>query len=186
MGSVTTELEQGVKFLNAIQESVDSLALDTAVYRRTTAIGSPASSVQSKPEHPIRQFSSIEITKFKVLTKYVQLLISAAANMFEAAKNDDILQQAAYGNQIPSILAELWVLRDIREEEWGELVSFLQAALYEAVFEDFSIGQCELLVNLLIDYFKIGLLKETDIRAALKQFKEAGLDAWLGISLSDE
>src|SRR5205085_10600425 len=57
------------------------------------------------------------------------------SQMVEAASAGEAIDLANLGQQLRAHLRELWRLRKAREEEWAEVLNFLQSALAGQVFE---------------------------------------------------
>lgn len=102
--------------------------------------------------------------------------------MKEGAAQGKSVETAVCGAAILDDLHELWRLRRVREAEWGEIVNFLQAALAKEPFERFTVGTCDSVLKVVLEYLAGGAVDRDDVRSARQVLKEAGLDPWKAIS----
>ena len=102
------------------------------------------------------------------------------------AKAADLIELSNAGFRLAHLLADLWELRDEREDDWSDLLNVLQAALAKEEFERFSPNQCYAIGVVISDHLAAGAVDIDDIERSIKLLREAGLDPWKGISGDNE
>jgi len=89
---------------------------------------------------------------------------------------------ASAGIGLVENLGELWRLRSVRQDDWGAMLNFVQAALSKEEFERFTLGQCQAVESILVTYLGGGLVREEDVGRVRLMLREVGLDPWKGVS----
>jgi hypothetical protein len=105
--------------------------------------------------------------------------------MTEAATTSDPLKLADAGLSLRKRLQELWRLRKAREDEWAEVLNFLQSALSGA-FERFTVVQCNAVARVIEDHLAQGAVDDDQPSKVRRMLREAGLDPWRAISQPED
>jgi len=95
------------------------------------------------------------------------------------------MEQAIVGSELSDELQALWNLRSVREEEWAEVLNFLQSALAQQEFERFESTHCEAVRRVVVDYLAGGVVDPEDVVRVRMILREVGLDPWKAISSLD-
>jgi hypothetical protein len=109
-----------------------------------------------------------------------------AARLADASQRDDPMEQAIVGSDLSDSLQALWKLRSLREQEWAEVVNFLQSALAQEEFERFTPGHCRAVRQVLADFLAGGAVDPEDVIRARLILREAGFDPWKAVAALDE
>ena len=96
------------------------------------------------------------------------------------------MEVAESGFALTDELAELWKLREIREEEWAAALNFLQAALGQEEFERFGTDQCTAVRAVIDNYLAAGVMDEDDVGRVRMILRRADFDPWKAISATPE
>lgn len=98
----------------------------------------------------------------------------------------DPIDSALFGANLTQILQELWNYKEVREDDWVEILNLLQIVLSGQEFETFSKEKRLALV----DVFEEGLLTRTvgrtEVERTLELLSKANFDIWRGIAGSEE
>jgi len=105
-----------------------------------------------------------------------------SAQMTDAAAKGQSIDLANSGFHLTDTLNDLWKCRDVREDDWGDLLNVLQTALAEEVFEKFSENQCSAIYKVITDHLSMGSVDADDLAVAVRILREAGFDPWKTIS----
>jgi hypothetical protein len=79
-------------------------------------------------------------------------------------------------------LRELWRLRKAREDEWADVLNFLQTALSGVVPEKLSVEQSQAVGRVIDEHLAAGVLTDDQPSEARRILRGAGLDPWRAIS----
>jgi hypothetical protein len=105
-----------------------------------------------------------------------------AARMEAFAKAGELMELSNAGFRLKDALQQLWQLRNEREDDWGDLLTMLQAALAQEEFERFTPRQCYAVRCVIADHLGSGIVDIDDIERSIRLLREAGFDPWKGIS----
>lgn len=106
--------------------------------------------------------------------------------MLRLSEKGDLVGLANAGFALRDSLAQLWDLRTLREDDWGDLVNLLQAALALEEFERFSIHQCQAIRSIVVDHLAGGVTDIDDLEAVVSLLRSVGFDPFRAISATDE
>jgi hypothetical protein len=109
-----------------------------------------------------------------------------ATQLVNACQGGDLLELATLGFSLMDELDALWEHRNVREDEWAETLNFLQSALGLEEFERFSVGQCEAIRKVIIEYLGGGAVDPEDVTRIRMILRDCGLDPWKAISALSE
>lgn len=98
-----------------------------------------------------------------------------AAAMEEAARRGDPQDVALAGMEIIGVLREMWKLRNLRSDEWGMVLNYLQAALAAEVLEDFDATRSQA-IRSIIERHLGPATNQDDVDSCLSLLEEVGLD----------
>ena len=112
---------------------------------------------------------------------YLADALAHALNMEEAASADDKMRLATEGVGLVNNLSDLWRLRRLRDDEWAEIINFLQAVLAKIEFEVLTHEQCTSL-RLIIEGHLRPDANDDDVEATIGLLERAGFNAWRGIT----
>jgi hypothetical protein len=104
------------------------------------------------------------------------------SQMEEAAAGDSPMAIATAGCALRQHLRELWRLRKAREDEWAEVLNFLQTALSREPFEKLTVEQCKIVGRVIEDHLALGAVSDDQPTNVRQLLREAGFDPWKGIS----
>lgn len=116
------------------------------------------------------------------LNRYLAWAKEAASRMVAAAGVADGLELMEAGAELHDHLRGLWRLRKAREDEWAEVLNFVQSALAGEAVDSFTVEQCLLLKKIVFDHLALGVVDEDQPFRVRRLLREAGLDPWKGIS----
>ena len=119
---------------------------------------------------------------YDALRRYLTSAVSQAGLMVRVAQTGDVIELANSGFLLRDILSELWNLRGIREDDWGDLVNLLQGALAGEEFEKFSVYQCESIRSVIADHLASGITDIDDLDSVVALLRNAGFDPFKTIS----
>jgi len=106
--------------------------------------------------------------------------------MEKTATSRDLIELANTGFMLRDSLNQLWQLRHLREDDWGDLLNLLQTALASEEFERFSPNQCKAIYSVVNEHLRNGITDIDDLDAVIVKLRQAGLDPFKSISITDE
>jgi hypothetical protein len=144
--------------------------------------------IKKQPRHNLeeRKTSHNDTTQWNLMTQLLEKAVNTSIKMVKAAQEDDIYMKASSGNLLPVYLQELWIIRKLREDEWQELLTCIQASFINVSFEIITIQQCEFIAYLLKNYLAKGIIKSIDVETALKEMVQNGFNPWAGFAQTDD
>lgn len=104
-----------------------------------------------------------------------------AARMETFAETGELMELSNAGFRLKDALEELWTFRNEREDDWGDLLTMLQAVLAQEEFERFTPNHCYAIRCVITDHLGSGVVDIYDIERGIKLLREAGFDPWKGI-----
>ncbi len=125
---------------------------------------------------------SINTSKRYAFREYLRIALDDVKKMEEAANEDDNMDLAIAGISLKNNLQNLWKLRELRKIEWQTILNFLQSALTQEDFENFTIKQCSAIKNIIENHLSVGELSEYDVARTKEILRKNNFDPWLGIS----
>jgi hypothetical protein len=150
-----------------------------------TLSGTQGVAVQSQPLHmpsvSSKKRGSAPARRDEIRRSLVKAK-EAAGNLETYAKGGDGMELSLEGFRLRQLLSDLWSLRSEREDDWGDLLNLLQAALAQEEFERFTQEQCHAVHTIVADHLGSGAVGEDDIERAIAVLRGAGFDPWKGIS----
>lgn len=116
----------------------------------------------------------------------LQNAIDKAQKMEDAAGNKDPMHLSLLGFDLAAALQDLWKLRNLKENDWQDLVALLQAAISRVEFEEFSVEQCRAVRVVVEQHLSGGIVDLSDLESSLRLLRSVALDPWKGVSKSAE
>jgi hypothetical protein len=111
------------------------------------------------------------------LSEVQREVVRNALTMEQAAKAGEPQDLATEAMELCENLRDLWQLRNLRSEEWGTVLNFLQTALAGEVFEGFNEEKCHAIRLVVERHLRISVSRE-DVEASLELLEAAGFDPW--------
>jgi hypothetical protein len=142
--------------------------------------GTQSESIQNKRGKALsskERFQQIAISE-----KANRLLRKAADTVLNLTSVEDPIEQTNLVFTFKHCLEELWENRNLREDNWGDLLNILQAVLAQVEFELFSGSQKLGIKKVVTKYLCKAEVTDSDMEDALGILSEAGFDPWRGIS----
>jgi hypothetical protein len=109
-----------------------------------------------------------------------------AVRLADVCRGGDPIDRAILGSELSDELQALWKIRGVREEEWAEVLNFLQSALAQEEFERFQSSHGEAVRQVIMDHLAGGAVDPEDVVRVRMILRQAGLDPWKAISALDE
>jgi hypothetical protein len=97
----------------------------------------------------------------------------------------DALEMALCIKQLREKLQELWRLRKAREDEWAEVLNFVQGALTQAVAEQFTFEQASAVLAVIRNHLAMGAVADHQPKQVRTILRNAGLDPWAPLRLQE-
>ena len=101
------------------------------------------------------------------------------------AEATDPIERASAGFSLGDHLASLWEMRDVREDDWGDVLNVLQTVFLNEVLEDISDAKATALCEILKYVLSGPPVQSDDAERALTILRQGGFDPWVGISQQD-
>lgn len=117
-----------------------------------------------------------------ILENVNRLLRKASEKVINLATIENPMEQTNLAFSFKDCLEELWDNRNLREDNWGDLLNILQAVLAQVEFELFSGSQKSGIKKVVTEYLCKAEVADSDMEDALGILSEAGFDPWRGIS----
>jgi hypothetical protein len=108
------------------------------------------------------------------MARHLEQAKDIAADLVRLKEDEDQIGLDLEGQKLRGLLRALWGLRKIREDEWAEVVNYLQGALMGEAFESFTMEKCEALRKVIVDHLAMGTVSDHQPRAARKMLEQAG------------
>ena len=109
-----------------------------------------------------------------------------AARLEEAAAEEDFMELTNAITALSERLNELWKVRQLREEYWGQAINFLQIAMNSVQSELLTLEQCKAIRIVIDQQLSAGILDGDDVKSCLAILQKAELDPWAAISARSE
>ncbi|HHT9136651.1 MAG TPA: hypothetical protein ACFYEK_05320 [Candidatus Wunengus sp. YC60] len=146
-------------------------------YDKTGTKLEPAHHKRAKALSDKERFQQIAISE-----KINRLLRKVSDTVVNLAAIEDTIEQTNLAFTFKHCLEELWENRDIREDNWGDLLNILQAVLVQVEFELLSGSQKSGIKKVVTEYLCKAEVTDSDMEDALGILSETGFDPWRGIS----
>jgi hypothetical protein len=124
--------------------------------------------------------------QYDALRRELVIAANQSMLMLRLSEKSDLVGLANAGFALRDSLAQLWDLRRLREDDWGDLINLLQTALALEEFEKFSIHQCQAIHSIIVDHLGSGVTDIDDLEAVVSLLRRAGFDPFKAISATDE
>lgn len=98
----------------------------------------------------------------------------------------DPVDFALIGSSIQSHLQDLWNYRDMRGDDWTEILNVLQIMLTGQEFEILSREKRLAIFKILDECLLARTVSRTDVEHSLQILTDAGFDIWRGLSLPSD
>ena len=147
--------------------------------------GNIAGTEQHKGSLSREPSSSRSSARYNIL-RWTEQARKAAFRLSEANSLDDFMEARHAGHLLTDSLARIWSFRDVREEEFTEIVNILQIALKELPFETIQPAICSAVEQIIDECLLSGSVDETQVRKARELMREVGLDPFRGLTLREE
>ncbi len=147
-------------------------AVDRAARQMLPGAGRPKDRMRADAEREDRYALREHLARTKDL----------AARLIDSCGRAEPMEQAIAGSELSDELQALWSLRGVREEEWAEVLNFLQSALAQEEFERFRASQCEAVRRVVVDHLAGGAVDPEDVIHVRMILRETGLDPWKAVS----
>jgi hypothetical protein len=125
---------------------------------------------------------STKLARTDALRRGLAKAKETAGSMEAYAMTGELMELSVAGFRLLDVLGDLWKLRDVREDDWGDLLNILQGALSNEVFEKFTADRCDAILNIIADHLASGVVGIDDIEQSIQLLRKAGLDPWKAIS----
>lgn len=125
---------------------------------------------------------SIKIAQRDAVRRGLTNAKDVAESMAVYAEAGELMDLGVAGSRLMEFLDDLWNVRDVREDDWGDLLNILQGALSNEEFEKFTSDQCDAILIIIADHLASGVVGMDDIEDSLRLLRKSGLDPWKGIS----
>lgn len=126
---------------------------------------------------PKRGFQQIAISE-----EVNRLLRKASDTVTNLVMAEDPIEQTNLAFEFKHCLEDLWENRNLREDNWGDLLNILQAVLAQVEFEQLSNSQKSSIKQVVSEYLCKAEVTNTDFEETLEVLSDAGFNPWCGIS----
>jgi hypothetical protein len=106
----------------------------------------------------------------------VQKAMREAEAMLAAAGEGELTRLSNKALELRDTLQDLWVLRDEREDDWGDLLNLLQIALERDEYEGLTAIRCKAVKDVIADHLSVHTADIDDIDSSARLLQRAGLD----------
>jgi hypothetical protein len=134
------------------------------------------------PDEARSRDSSTKLAQKDALRRALAKAKDTAGSMVTYAKTSELIELSVAGFRLLETLADLWKLREVREDDWGDLLNILQGALLNEDFEKFDAARCDAILTIVADHLASGIVGIDDIEQSIKLLRNARLDPWKAIS----
>ena len=110
------------------------------------------------------------------------MLRKASETAINLVTTEDPMEQTNLACSFKDCLEELWDNRNLREDNWGDILNILQAVLAQVEFEVLSGLQKSGIKKVVTEYLCKAELADSDMEDALAILSQAGFDPWRGLS----
>lgn len=145
----------------------------------------PSSSALRPKHSPPRQQTDKQAAMY-ALRVHIKRAGDAARRLTEAASEADVIALNSAGSDLEMELQKLWEHRAAREEEWSEILNFLQIALKKEQFETFDTETCKVVEAVVGDFLSGRLVDEEDVGRVKLTLQSVGLDPWKALSAATD
>lgn len=116
------------------------------------------------------------------LRREITAATEQASRMEGLAEERDPIALANATFSLLDSLHNLWELRNLREDDWGDLINLLQGALALEQYETFSRNQCRAIRTIVVEHLGSGLTEASDLDEVVSLLRSAGFDPFKTIS----
>lgn len=156
------------------------ISIYAPVHIETSNIAEKRISEKEKSRDVIKTKKSIS-SQIYAINKYIGDIKQTANKLVDATNENDRINKGNAGMVILEYLSKLWIYRDVQPESWSMIVNFLQGALYNVVFEDFTLEQSNTIKTIFEKYLHVATNSD-DINEVLKSLEIIGFDPWQVLS----
>ncbi|MBM4054758.1 MAG: hypothetical protein FJ264_08825 [Planctomycetes bacterium] len=161
---------------NAASQEARSSVYDLP-YNKT---GRDARPIQKKiAKNGFEEKTDSQIAALEEVNRFLRKASMAAAQLIE---EDNPIEQANLAFEFKDYLQVLWRHKNVRENNWGDLLNITQAVLAQVEFELLSKSQKECIKTIVDGYLRKPAIADIDMEKSLEVFSNAGFDPWCGIS----
>jgi len=109
-----------------------------------------------------------------------------SAQMVVAADGGDPMSLSNAARDLEFALDDLWILRGVREPDWGGVLNFLQGIMKSIDraegYESLTSEKCRAIEAVVDHHLGTWTIDKENVREALRRLHAAGLDPWAPIS----
>ena len=168
----------GESVLTKHTEDQGSRSSDYNLYYVTTG-----TKVESAPHKREKALSDKErFQQIAISENITRLLRKASETAINLVTTEDPMEQTNLACSFKDCLEELWDNRNLREDNWGDILNILQAVLAQVEFEVLSGLQKSGIKKVVTEYLCKAELADSDMEDALAILSQAGFDPWRGLS----
>lgn len=127
----------------------------------------------------IEEKADNQIAALEEVNRFLRKASTVVAQLLE---EDNPIEQANLAFELKNYLQVLWKHKDVRENNWGDLLNITQTVLAQVEFELLSKPQKVCIKTIVGEYLRKPAIADTDMEKALEIFSIDGFDPWCGIS----
>lgn len=128
--------------------------------------------------------TNVQVVNRRLFRSLLDTAAKHATELEEATHDEDAyIDRGAAGHELLRCLQELWLLRDLREREWKQLLASMQSSLFNAIFESFTPLQGHCVKTLVVDYLSDSVMTKDRVARAIRILRKAQFDVWKGLSV---
>ncbi|OHB68179.1 MAG: hypothetical protein A2W17_01680 [Planctomycetes bacterium RBG_16_41_13] len=142
--------------------------------------GKDARPVQKKTaRNGVEEKTDNQVADLEEVNRFLRKASTVAAQLIEECNP---IEQANLAFEFENNLQVLWKHKNVRENNWGDLLNITQAVLAQVEFELLSKPQKVCIKTIVDGYLRKPGITDMDMEKALEVFSNAGFDPWCGIS----
>jgi hypothetical protein len=115
----------------------------------------------------------------------VQKALREAEAMLAAVGESELTRLSNTAFELRDTLQDLWAMRDVREDDWIDLLNHLQIALELDEYESLTAPQCKAVRDVIADHLSVHTADTDDVDGSVRLLRRAGLDPFGSYSFTD-